>query len=103
MKLSATRVASELGVAERTVRRWVGEDRLNATRVGRELLIDLDEARQVRMQSRQGRAASRAADLAELRGRYLELRERVAELEHQVAVERRRALELELRLRSLAA
>lgn len=45
--MNAQAVANELGVTERTVRRAIQQGRLHATKEGRELVIDLDEARAV--------------------------------------------------------
>ncbi len=102
MNMSATAIADEIGVAERTVRRWVTQGRLTATRSGRELAIDLDEARAVKLRSRQGRVSLREQQHAELRGRYLELKEQIQRLEEELTWERAKRLEAELRLRSTA-
>ena len=102
---SAQEVADELGVAERTVRRWITSELLPATRRGRTFQIDIQEARSLHNGSSAGRTGRQRAvvgevsqELAELRGRYLEVRDRVADLERLLADEQRRAARLEVLL-----
>jgi excisionase family DNA binding protein len=52
---TARQVASELGVAERTVRRWIASGDLAAEKKGGAFLIDLDAARETFKRSRAGR------------------------------------------------
>jgi excisionase family DNA binding protein len=103
--LSAQEIAEELGVTERTVRRWVAAGLLHASRRGRTFQISLEEARALHDGSNAGRSSRRRAavgelaeELAELRGRYLEARDRIAELELGLTTERRRAAQLEVLL-----
>jgi excisionase family DNA binding protein len=107
-RISAQEVADRLGVAEKTVRRWIECGKLDAARHGKTFAIDFSEAEAVFAQSRSGRGAGRqseaeirAADaeaaLLEFKGRYAELREHVVRLEHELATERRRAAAFEVR------
>ena len=96
--MSAVGIADHLGVAERTVRRWVAAGALPAERRGRALVISLRDAEQLRPPVRRTPSAG-----AELRGRYLELLERVRDLEVALAEERRRTGRLEARLEQHAA
>ncbi len=43
--MNAQQVATELGVTERTIRRWIARGDLKAEKRGRELVIDIDAAR----------------------------------------------------------
>jgi excisionase family DNA binding protein len=93
--VTAREAAEELGVVERTVRRWIGAGELPAEKKGGAFVIDLDAARQVHRRSRAGRSVERSTELAELRGRYLEVTSRLAEVEQELAEERRRATRFE--------
>ena len=101
--LTAREVADELGVVERTVRRWIGGGDLPAEKRGGAFLIDLDEARRVHRLSRAGRSLDRSTELAELRGRYLEVCGRLEQVEKELAEERRRAARFEAILDPRAA
>jgi excisionase family DNA binding protein len=92
--VTARQAADELGVVERTVRRWIGAGDLPAEKQGGAFVIDLEAAREVHRRSRAGRAATASTELAELRGRYLEVRGRLAEVEQELAEERRRSARL---------
>ena len=113
-RLSAQQVADRLGVAEKTVRRWIESGKLDAVRHGKTFAIDLTAAEAVFAQSRSGRGAGRQSEtelraagaeaaLLELQGRYAELREQVIRLEHELAIERRRAAAFEVRAQLRAA
>jgi excisionase family DNA binding protein len=93
--VTARQAAEELGVVERTVRRWIVAGELPAEKERGAFVIDLDAARDVHRRSRAGRAVERSTELAELRGRYQEVRARLAEVEQELAEERRRAARLE--------
>jgi excisionase family DNA binding protein len=102
--MNAQELAEELGVAERTVRRWIAQGRLRAERRGRAFVIDpaaveaaLDELVPRRAAPRAERAEQDAA-YAELRGRFALLREMYEQLQDQLADERRRVARLELEL-----
>lgn len=111
--MSAQDVATHLGVAERTVRRWIAGGDLAAEKQGGQFAIRLEDVealdriggriRRERQQVEDTAARDRA--YAELNGRYLELKERVRDLELELAEERKRAarVEAELELRSRAA
>jgi excisionase family DNA binding protein len=101
--VTAKEAADELGVVERTVRRWIGSGELPAEKHGGAFVIDLDAAREVHRHSRAGRAIGRSTELAELRGRYIELKARLAHVEEELAHERRRAARLEAILDPRAA
>ena len=101
--VSAREAADELGVVERTVRRWIGGGELTAEKRGGAFVIDLDDAREVHRRSRAGRSVSRSAELAELRGRYLEVTARLEQVERELAEERRRAARFEVLLDPRAA
>jgi len=112
--MSAQQVADRLGVAEKTVRRWIESGKLEAARHGKTFAIDLAAAEAVFAQSRSGRGAGRQSEtelraagaeaaLLELQGRYAELREQVIRLEHELAIERRRAAAFEVRAQLRAA
>lgn len=58
-RYSAREVADVLGVAERTVRRWIKSERLPAEKIGGSFLIAMDDARVALASSR---AAGRAAN-----------------------------------------
>jgi excisionase family DNA binding protein len=94
-EVTARQAADELGVVERTVRRWIGAGELPAEKKGGAFVIDLDVARQVHRRSRAGRSIERSSELAELRGRYLEVTAKLAQVEQELAEERRRAARLE--------
>jgi excisionase family DNA binding protein len=102
MKLSARQVADELGVSERTVRRWVHVGLLGATRRGRSFEISLSDARRLVPEARQRRPAA-GDELAELRGRYSEVVTRLERIEAELAAERRRNGQLEAQLNGQAA
>jgi excisionase family DNA binding protein len=89
--VNAREVATELGVTERTVRRWVSAGRLDAQKEGGRFVIDLDAARGAYSRSRPGRSTEGSIKLAELRGRYLEVCARLAQAENQLVQERLRA------------
>jgi excisionase family DNA binding protein len=93
--VTARQAADELGVVERTVRRWIGAGELPAEKRGGAFVIDLDIAREVHRRSRAGRSLDRSTELAELRGRYAELAARLAHVEEELTQERRRAARLE--------
>ncbi len=114
--MSAQQVADHLGVAEKTVRRWIERKQLPAEREGHAFQIRLDDAEAVFARTFAGRAVKRVsatvdsqereladaqAELAQLRGRYNELRERVdvlqAERDEAVRALMRMELERELR------
>lgn len=101
--VTAREAATELGVVERTVRRWIGAGELPAEKKSGAFLIDLDRARDVHRRSRAGRSVERSTELAELRGRYLEVSARLARIEQELAEERRRTAQLEALLDSRAA
>jgi excisionase family DNA binding protein len=101
--VTARQAAEELGVVERTVRRWIGAGELPAEKQGGAFVIDLDAARDVHRRSRAGRSAERSTELAELRGRYLEVSARLQQLERELAEERRRSARLEAILYPRAA
>ena len=101
--VNAREAAEALGVAERSVRRWISSGLLPAAKRGRSFEIRLVDARRVHERSR-GVATARVRDeLMELRGRYAEIRERVQRLESELAEERQRASRLEAQLTSRAA
>lgn len=93
--VTARQAAEELGVVERTVRRWIGAGELSAEKQGGAFVIDLDAAREVHRRSRAGRSAAGSTELAELRGRYLEVTARLAQVENELAEERRRSARLQ--------
>lgn len=101
--VTAKQAAEELGVVERTVRRWIGAGELPAEKKGGAFVIDLDVAREVHRRSRVGRSVERSSELAELRGRYLEVTARLAQVEQELAEERRRAARFEAILYPSAA
>jgi excisionase family DNA binding protein len=92
--VTAREAAEELGVVERTVRRWIGAGELPAEKRGGAFVIDLDAAREVHRNSRAGRSVEKSSELAELRGRYLEVTARLEYVERELAEERRRAARL---------
>jgi len=111
---SAQEVADRLGVAEKTVRRWIESGRLRADRVGHRFAVDMRDAELVYAESRSGRVGGRGAEaesearrleneLAVMRGRYAELQELVERLEAALGEERRRTALLEARLELRAA
>jgi excisionase family DNA binding protein len=93
--VTARQAANELGVVERTVRRWIVAGELPAEKEAGAFVIDLDAAREVHRRSRAGRSAERSTELAELRGRYLEASARLKQVELELAEERRRVARLE--------
>jgi excisionase family DNA binding protein len=101
--VTAKEAAAELGVVERTVRRWISAGELPAEKTGGAFGIDLDAARDVHRRSRAGRSVERSTELAELRGRYLEVTSRLAQVEQELAEERRRAARFEAILDPRAA
>ena len=82
--VTAREAAAELGIAERTVRRWIGAGTLAAEKHGGAFVIDLAAARETHSRSRTGRSAERVSELAELRGRYLEVCDRLARAEREL-------------------
>ena len=120
-KLSAQAVADELGVAERTVRRWIRSGRLTAEKRASSYVISLQEARQIHAQAPLGRSdrsrirqdrelmelraahESQTGELMELRGRYREVAERLARIEAELIEERRARTRLEVLLEKRAA
>lgn len=88
---TARSTAEELGVSERTVRRWIGDGRLDAKKSGGAFLIDMDAARRTLSQSRVGRRVEQG----ELYGRYIEVCERLDRALDELAKERARADRLE--------
>jgi excisionase family DNA binding protein len=106
---SAQEISDRLGVAEKTVRRWIDSGRLQADRIGRRFAIELGEAERVHAESRSGRAAGREAEaasevrrlqteLAVMSGRHEELQRLVSRLEAALAEEQRRSAVLEARM-----
>ena len=93
--VTAREAAEELGVVERTVRRWIVAGELPAQKERGAFVIDLDAAREVHRRSRVGRSESRSTELAELRGRYAEVCARLERVERELAEERRRSARLE--------
>jgi excisionase family DNA binding protein len=93
--VTARQAAEELGVVERTVRRWIRAGELPAEKRSGAFVIDLDAAREVHRRSRAGRSAGQATELAELRGRYLEVTARLAQVERELTEERRRSARLQ--------
>ena len=111
---SAQEIADQLGIAEKTVRRWIESGKLPAERIGRRFAVKMDAARRVYAESRSGRAAGRGveaesevrrleAELAVMQGRYQELQLLVGRLETALADERRKNAALELRMELRAA
>ena len=96
--VNAREAAEILGIAERTIRRWIAAGLLPATKEGRSYGLRLHDARELRQRSRGVTAARGRDELLELRGRYAEMRDRVRELESQLADERRRSARLEQEL-----
>jgi excisionase family DNA binding protein len=103
--LTAQEVARQLGVADKTIRRWIAEGRLPAEKHGAVYAIRLGDALEVAgPRSSRGQASTLAATLtherevAELRGRYLEAKDRIAALESELERERCQRVELELRI-----
>jgi excisionase family DNA binding protein len=104
--LSAQEVAARIGVTERTVRRWIKQGDLPATRRGRSYEIDLGAARSLAPSSSNGHRRStelvaalarRDRDYALLEGRYLELKDHHAAAQRELQEERMRRIELETR------
>jgi excisionase family DNA binding protein len=111
---TAQEIADHLGVAEKTVRRWIDRKLLPADRQGHAYAIRLEDAERVYASSPSSRGAGKESEvatraeraeteLAELRGRYAELREYVLRLEEALSDERRRAAVLEVRSEVRAA
>jgi excisionase family DNA binding protein len=112
--VSAESLATQLGVSEQTVYRWIERGDLAAEKHGRTYMIDRKDAEQLWLRAAEKQsaaperaeseaAAKRERELAELRGRYLELQERVIRLEQELDGERRRSIRLELELEETAA
>lgn len=93
--VTARQAAEELGVVERTIRRWIVAGELPAEKESGAFVIDLDAAREVHRRSRAGRSVERSTELAELRGRYAEVCTRLEQVERELAEERRRTARLE--------
>ena len=85
--MSAKQAARELGVSERTIRRWIAAGDLPATKRHGAFVVDLDEARQVLSVSRAGRSIEQS----DLHGRYAEVCDRLEKCERDLAEERRRS------------
>jgi excisionase family DNA binding protein len=101
--MNARQVALQLGVSERTVRRWIASGRLHAVKEGRDFRISLGDA-ELALKEARGVPIRQVRDsLIELQGRYKELHERIARLEEQLAAERRRSGKLEAQLERRAA
>ena len=79
--VTARQAAEELGVVERTVRRWIVAGELPAAKERGAFVIDLDAARDVHRRSRAGRTIERSTEFAELRGRYKEVCARLEQVE----------------------
>jgi excisionase family DNA binding protein len=94
VSVTAREAADELGVAERTVRRWIAAGELPAEKHGGAFMIDIEQAREAHRHSRAGRGIDRTTEFAELRGRYLEVSERLAAAERELAAERVRSARL---------
>ena len=109
--LSAQQVADQLGVAEKTVRRWIERGRLTADRDGHAFRIRLEDAVAVYERTFAGRAAMRVSEavsdrdreleslkreVAELGGRYQEAKERLAVVEAERDEARRLLMRMEL-------
>ena len=102
--LSAQEIAARIGVTERTVRRWIKQGELPATRRGRAFEIDLEEARALAPSSSGGHRRStelvatlarRDRDYAVLEGRYLELKEQYASVQRELREERAKRMAVE--------
>src|SRR5207244_13360937 len=65
--VTARQAAEELGVVERTVRRWIVAGEVAAQKERGAFVIDLDAAREVHRRSRAGRTVERSTEVAELR------------------------------------
>jgi excisionase family DNA binding protein len=102
--VTAQELATELGVHERSVRRWITQGKLHAKKRGNAFAIRRSDAETLVGTSLSRRVASRAAtadrevEFLLLQGRYQELCERVEALERELADERRRSARLELQL-----
>jgi excisionase family DNA binding protein len=105
--MSAQECALYLGVAERTVRRWIARGDLPAEKRGRSFVIRLADAVSLKPATAAARnvreiayarlaASARERELIELRGRYLELKERAERLERELDLAKARAHKLEL-------
>jgi excisionase family DNA binding protein len=106
--MNAQALATHLGVAERTVRRWIERGDLNATKRGRSFVIRREDGERLRggaggrivdeLSSLAQLLADRERELAVLEGRYAELEERSRRLERVLDEERRRTAILEAQL-----
>jgi excisionase family DNA binding protein len=81
LRMSAQQVADRLGVAEKTVRRWIESGRLPASRRGKTYAILLADAQRVHGET----VSPRSRELAELRAAYIRLEARYELLEQQLA------------------
>ncbi len=97
MKVNAREAAEHLGVAERTVRRWIKAGRLPAEKRDGSYAIELELAEGAVSRNVVGRQST-ALSVAELRGRYVEAKTRLREVERDLAEERRRVATLEAEL-----
>lgn len=77
--MNANEVAKELGVTERTVRRWIERGLLPREKNGRGLVIDLDEARKI-ASPRSAEVFDELKELRDLKARYEELERRYYDL-----------------------
>jgi excisionase family DNA binding protein len=94
-KLSAREVAVSLGVAERTVRRWIAAGELPARRQGRAFAIELRDALAVHGRSRTAPTSKRIELLQRVDETTMRLGKRVALLEQTLEMAVRRIDELE--------
>jgi excisionase family DNA binding protein len=107
--MTAQQVADALGVAERTVRRWIARGELNATKSGRSFSIRAEDVEAMLGSASSSRLSAHAeerardAAFAELQGRYNELKELLVSVQRELAEERRHSARLELQLEMKAA
>lgn len=90
--LSARDAAARVGVAERTVRRWIGSGDLAAEKQGGRYLIRPEDVDAAFARSR----AATGVEQAEWKGRYIEAKERLEQAEAELAREREQRIRLEL-------
>jgi excisionase family DNA binding protein len=105
--MNAQALATHLGVAERTVRRWIERHELPAERRGRAFVIRREDGERMLLGDFAAGAvddrshlaeivAAKDRQLAELQGRYLEVQERLARVEHELDEERRKSIRFEI-------